>query len=265
MTVWSDLGPPALRSLARALSAGRLGVRPSASALRKYVPSGMAESVQHELLRLADEGWAPAQIARLLRTVADERTAAQEITDRLSLVWSGPETQESGSRDTAVVAQELFRSAERSVLVASYALDRGDKARAIFATLAERMDELPDLSVRLFVNVHRPWGDETPDSILLREFSDAFRKDIWPGTRLPEVFYDPRALATGGGTRACLHAKCIVVDGRKAFITSANFTEAAHSRNIEAGVLVNSASVARNLTSQFESLVDSEVLRRLPL
>ena len=265
MSAWSDLGPQSLKRLGDALSSGRLALSCSTASLRKYIPASALEPAHAELHRLSGEGWSGKQAARLLRAISKERTVAQGIADQLSLVWSGPETLESGSRDTAVVAQELFREAEKSVLVSSYALDKGEKAKAIFGVLAERMDALPDLSVRLFVNVHRPWNDDTSDAVLRREFTDTFRKDIWPGDRLPEVFYDPRALAKGGDTRACLHAKCIVVDAKKAFITSANFTEAAHARNIEAGVVVNSPSVAKNLTAQFESLVDLEVLRRLPL
>ncbi|HEX7379725.1 MAG TPA: hypothetical protein VF278_21555 [Pirellulales bacterium] len=32
------------------------------------------------------------------------------------------------------------------------------------------------------------------------------------GQGLPEVFYDPRALEPAAEKRACLHAKCVVVD-----------------------------------------------------
>ena len=40
-------------------------------------------------------------------------------------------------------------------------------------------------------------------------------------------------------------------------ITSANFTEAAQVRNIEAGVLVRNEFLAKSLREQFESLVRS--------
>ena len=109
----------------------------------------------------------------------------------------------------------------------------------MFWTLAGRMDTEPDLRVRLFVNIHRKQRDDTPDAVLLREFADTFQHGLWPGKRLPETFYDPRSLATEGKTRACLHAKCIVIDDHRALITSANFTEAAHKRNIEAGTVIH--------------------------
>jgi phosphatidylserine/phosphatidylglycerophosphate/cardiolipin synthase-like enzyme len=53
------------------------------------------------------------------------------------------------------------------------------------------------------------------------------------------------------------------VDRRVAFVTSANFTEAAQTRNIEAGALVRDDGFARRLAEHFEALADVRVL--LPL
>jgi phosphatidylserine/phosphatidylglycerophosphate/cardiolipin synthase-like enzyme len=94
--------------------------------------------------------------------------------------------------------------------------------------------------------------------------SDTFRDKSWPGERLPEVFHDPRSLGNEGEKRACLHAKCIVVDEDRAFITSANFTEAAHERNIEASVFIRDTILARALRAQFNTLVDHGALKRVP-
>lgn len=121
-----------------------------------------------------------------------------------------------------------------------------------------------ETGVRLFVNVHSRHKDETAEAVLLREFADGFRDEIWPGDGLPEVFYDPRSLANDGKARACLHAKCIVIDETRALITSANFTEAAHERNIEAGTIITDTILARALKAQFDTLVDHEALRRVP-
>jgi phosphatidylserine/phosphatidylglycerophosphate/cardiolipin synthase-like enzyme len=61
-----------------------------------------------------------------------------------------------------------------------------------------------------------------------------------------------------------LHAKCVVVDDRMAFVSSANFTEAAQQRNIEAGVLMTNPQFARSLRTQFEVLVSHGLRRRMP-
>ena len=65
-------------------------------------------------------------------------------------------------------------------------------------------------------------------------------------------------------TRASLHAKCIVIDEKRALITSANFTEAAHERNIEAGTVITDTILARALKAQFDTLVDCGALKRVP-
>lgn len=61
-------------------------------------------------------------------------------------------------------------------------------------------------------------------------------------------------------TRASLHAKCVVVDERLAFISSANFTPAAHVKNIEAGVLVRSEGFAMQLSGHFRRFEQGKTL-----
>ncbi len=260
-----QLGRPALVSLAHALEAGWFEPPFRSAQLHGHVPEELMRPVQAELREMTADGMSPAHIARLLHAVAEERAAAQGIADRVELVWSGLDLEGSTTRDTEVVVRQLFREAECSLLVASYAIDKGKKAESLFGELAERMDREPELEVRFFLNVHRKgFKNETSESVLLREFAGTFRREIWPGERLPQVFHDPRSLAIGGKARACLHAKCVIADDDRALISSANFTEAAQERNIEAGVLIADASLARALKAQFDTLVDRGTLKRIP-
>jgi len=134
----------------------------------------------------------------------------------------------------------------------------------VLLPLARRMAERPELTVRLFVNLRR---FEHMVHAAEREIEDAFvkwlRREVWPWERAPEIYYDPRSLSSSGDETACLHAKCVVVDDARAFITSANLTEAAQSRNIEAGVLLEDAVFARALRRQLESLIDRGYVTRL--
>ena len=254
------LSPTALLELAGAVE-GRSVVAPFAPLqLRRLGFGGESARVASELQGFADLGLSAPALARVLRLLAAERQAAQRAVDRTELVWTGPETRGSRSRDTAVVVRELFASAERSVLVATYAVFQG---RQVFEPLAARMEQKPDVQVRMFLNVARPHRDDTAENQLLKAFADEFRREHWPGKRLPDLYYDPRSLAVGPGPKAALHAKAIVVDDARAFVTSANVTEAAHERNIEAGVLVDSAPFATSLRLQFDSLVEAGWLRRL--
>lgn len=263
MNPLSALGRAELVALAEALETGRLRLPCTDAGVGLMVPGKSAIALNAELKRLARAGAEAAHVAWTLRLLASEKATTQKVRDGLDLVWSGPEVAGSQSRDTGAVVRELFLSARKSVLVSSFALDKGGKARDLFGGLAARMDGEPELNVRMFVNIKREHGSEVAESVLVREFAETFRKDIWPGKRLPEVFYDPRAVEIGQGPKACLHAKCVVVDEERAFVTSANFTEAAHERNIEAGVLVADAGVARALVRQFETLVEGMALRRI--
>jgi phosphatidylserine/phosphatidylglycerophosphate/cardiolipin synthase-like enzyme len=79
---------------------------------------------------------------------------------------------------------------------------------------------------------------------------------------MPEIYFDPRSLAMDGKPKAVLHAKCVVVDAATAFVSSANFTEAAQERNIEVGVLVRSHVVAARIVAFFAGLLSTGALKR---
>lgn len=264
MSCFHQLSYPSLLNLAKALANGRLAPPFYSINLTPYTPSNLSSEVAVELEELCLMGMTEAHIAHWLKLLAEERLASQHISDQVDLVWTGAELPGAECRDTAVVVQELFKSAQSSVLIASYAIDQGRKAQELFQILATRLDNAPALQVKMFLNVQRPYKNEDSDVLLLKKFAQTFKNEIWPGQRLPDVFYYPRSLSNEAGTKACLHAKCVVVDEERLFITSANFTEAAHERNIEAGVLIADPVAARSIQSQFETLVTKNIFRRIP-
>ncbi len=244
-------------ALRDALAAGRIGPRYTSMAVQRTVGKTSADEIAVELSRLAAIGMTPKIMCELL-------TLLEEDSEPLvSLVWSGPETTGAETRDTGVVMRELFARATRSVLIAGFAVYQG---KNVFKVLADRMDAESTLAVRMFLNVEREYGDTTSAAELLKDFADRFRMSQWPGKRLPVVFHDPRAIQPfeKGKRRAALHAKCVVVDDGVAFVTSANFTEAAQERNIETGVLVEERSFARSLSQQFDALVHARLLVPVP-
>lgn len=247
----------AMLSLAHALRTERLVPPFSRSALGGLLPEDRVGPVLVALRDLANEGMGARHMAMTLELLAEERAAQQHAADRLELVLSPPELDRVDARDTNVVVRDLFRRATRSVVIVSFALDAGEKARALFGELARRLDDDPALVVRLYVNIHRRHLDETPSALLVRAFVRHFREAVWPGARLPELFYDPRSLEADGPRRAVLHAKCVVVDERFTLFTSANFTEAAQERNIEAGVLLDDPRTAARLRRQLDGLVST--------
>lgn len=252
------LAPADLRAVAAALAAGRIEVPCSPLALRGFVGAEQAESVAASLAQLAARGCTGPAPAAALEWLAEELEVRCQADNAAQLVASGPEP---AARSTAVVARDLFAHAERSVLVAGYAVYQG---KTVFAALAQRMENTPGLRVRLFLDVRRGPGDTSAAGAVLARFTQRLWTQQWPSkSHRPEVYYDPRALAAETETRAALHAKCAVVDSQRVFVTSANWTEAAQERNIELGLLLDSPPTAERITAFFDRLIASGTLARL--
>jgi len=133
----------------------------------------------------------------------------------------------------------------------------------VFEALAKRMDEIPELDVEFFLNIPRPDLDSTKSEILVSKFVERFRTTQWPkGSRLPKVYYDPRSVADEGRIRSSLHAKCVIVDHRHVFISSANFTEAGQERNIEVGLHLNSEYLACKTSLHFKKMLEANLFER---
>lgn len=246
-----------LRTIGQALRAGQLGSPLAKLALRRVAPS-CSDAAADELTRLSADGMKPAHLALLVDSVAD--AVESRLSTGAELVWTGPETAVAHSRDTAVVLSELFASAHKSIIISTFVVHQPE---VVFQALAERMAQVPELKVQLFVHVGRDRHDTRHESEILREFAAKLRAG-WPGASRPVLYYDPRSLSSNAADRATWHAKVVVVDEETSFVTSANFTEWAQQRNVEAGVLIRHAAFGRQLCQQFESLVQSKAVLEVP-
>ena len=247
-----------LWALVHALRMGKLKP-PFTGATVEHVVGG-PPWLAEELTALTTQGLTPAAMAWGIRLLADERAGWRLRWDGIALTWTGPEDVVTETRDTGAVARQLFAGAHRSLLVSTYALDEGAKGENLLAILRLQMSAHPGLDVRFYVNLGREYEDQRPSTTLLIEHVRRLRQKVFTWEPRPRVFYDRRALEPGHGPRACLHAKVIVCDDVQTLITSANLTEAAQERNVEAGVLIDDAAFARGVVGQFERLVAAGVL-----
>ena len=191
---------------------------------------------------------------RALRLIVAERT--HRPPPRLDLVWSGPEARGTTSRDTALVLKRLFESAQRSVLIAGYAFDEP----AMLAPLHRAMKER-GVETTLFVNIESHATNAADGVALATKTIDTFLHAMWPfGPPRPRIYYDPRT-AMRGPPWVSLHAKCVVVDEARTLVTSANFTERGHERNIEVGFLIEDAAAAADLVAQWRLLIAAGAVR----
>lgn len=256
-SAFDGMSAGALRGIGVALRSGQIAVPLTRLALRRAAPS-CTEAAVVELMRLSGEGIHPAHLALLVDALAS--TIEARLSNAAELVWTGPESSVAHSRDTSVVVSELFRSATKSVLVSTFVIHQPE---LVFKPLVERMAEVPELRVQVFIHVGRKPRDARYDSEILREFAQDLGK-AWPGSIRPLLYYDPRSLSADPDKCATWHAKVVVIDDETSFVTSANFTEWAHQRNVEAGVLIRNASFARQLRQQFEGLVQSRAVLEVP-
>jgi len=246
------LGEADLRALAAAIRSRRLGPPFGVTAVQRITGVSTAAVVAEALACLSLQGCSQVALASCLEMVADAAAARPSVEEQVQLVMTGPEGF-ACHRDTAVVVEDLFRRAETSVLVAGYAVYQG---KQVFQELGRRMEELPNLQVRVFLNVSRKAEETGSPAQIVAGFVQKFKLYNWPAEcRLPELYYDGRSLAATADTPISLHAKCIVIDEREIFVSSANFTEAAQHRNIEVGILVRSSALSRQAAEFFDALV----------
>jgi len=168
------------------------------------------------------------------------------------LVWSGPERANATARDTAVVLRALFERAQKQVILAGYDFTRGSSLlEPLWIAMRDR-----GVDVRFFIHIEQV-GEVLADPVTYgNQAVRAVMDQVWPfGDPRPHVYYDARALTPR--PRFNMHAKCVVVDGELALVTSANFTRRAQEQNTECGVLLEAPTFAHHLARQWLGLIDA--------
>ena len=255
-----SLTPTELNALAASLRTGRVTFPCSPQNLQHVLGVTDAELISKKLDDLASLGMSGQAVCACLELIAGAIISRPRLEDLVDLVTTGPETGGVANRDTSVVVSDLFRNAQRSVLVAGYAIYQG---QSVFQSLAARMELHPGLLVRMFLDVPRMYRDTSSASARIARFVHTFKTSQWPnGAPMPHVYCCEQIMEPLVGKPGSLHAKCIVVDNEQIFVSSANFTEAGQNRNIEVGLLVRSGIVSERLSRFFEALVESDYFRR---
>ena len=249
-----------LQILATAIASGRLAPPFSVVSIERYVNSAAADGITRSLQGLAASGISAQGLSKTLKLLAEGMAGRLLLEDIVELVTTGPSSGSTNTRDTSVVVRELFHAAVHSVVVIGYSVSQGQR---VFQALADRMTDLPDLQVRMFLDIQRDAGDTSAASEVVMRFVDRFRRTHWPaGKRLPNIFYDPRSLELEPRNRAALHAKCTIIDSRDLFVSSANFTEAGQQKNVEVGLLLQSPVLANQLLRFLDTLVGGGHLKQ---
>jgi phosphatidylserine/phosphatidylglycerophosphate/cardiolipin synthase-like enzyme len=141
------------------------------------------------------------------------------------------------------------------VVLAGYSFDH---AREVLAPLHASMRD-HGVEARFFVDVPQiRFGHDAAKH--LRDTLGQFFATNWPfGDPRPRLYYDRRALRPGP-PYCSLHAKCVVVDGLRSFLSSANFTQRGQERNVEVGVLIEDQNFATYLAGQWLGLIEHGIV-----
>jgi hypothetical protein len=109
-----------LAALKEALRTGHLLAPFLPALIERIVPRAVSADVSTALHGMAASGTNREGLVAALELLAAARAQQPSIDEVIELVTTGPEAGTVTNRDTQVVVQELFRNAERSVLVAGY-------------------------------------------------------------------------------------------------------------------------------------------------
>lgn len=165
-----------------------------------------------------------------------------KVHENVELVITAPNSFKLKALKTSIVVHDLINNAQRSITLTGYSISE------YFAGLLE---ELLDKSRKgVYVNLY------VNDFVGKQEQLDKLK--LYKGRFLNIYDYNK-----GSDRMAALHAKMLVVDGFKTFISSSNLSYHGLEGNIEMGVLINSNKKANNVEELFKQLRAQKVFTKL--
>jgi phosphatidylserine/phosphatidylglycerophosphate/cardiolipin synthase-like enzyme len=190
-----------------------------------------------------------ASIAASLEAAAHQAARLRNLSG-VELVWTGPSGMNAGMRSTEQVILDMIRSARHSIYVVTFAAYR-------VSTLVGALTEAVDRGVRvsfILEDKDESEGKVTENALpaLSGDGLSTAKVYVWPLDQRPR---------NERGQHGALHAKCVLVDGQRLFVSSANMTEFALTLNIELGVLLNGGDAPRQVERNLTELIRTGVLK----
>lgn len=168
-----------------------------------------------------------ANLAAVLRGFS---AAAKSNGTDLRAVWSGPTFAGDGDHTTAAIAH-LIDEATEDVFASTYSASSNSAyVHSLWRAVAR--------GVKTTILVDATLNDGKTAAWMQQKLHGARFLGFKPGPL--------------GGVQ---HSKVVVVDSSTAFITSANLSEAAHEKNLEAGVIVRDPDFASSVRQRYSTLL----------
>jgi phosphatidylserine/phosphatidylglycerophosphate/cardiolipin synthase-like enzyme len=245
----AKLGPGQLSALIAALSGVATPAEPGGRS--KVVGAVKAPAFGDVAGRLfdawaaSDDGLTGPGVALALDAVRISAERRAEPT--VSLVVTGPTTQQVPTGSIFSALKDVIRAAEQRLIIVTFAAYKiGDLIEELTAAVERGVE------VTLILETDKAGGG-TLTFDAKKAFADLNGKArfyVWPPEKRPGI----------DGGKASMHAKAAIADDGVALVTSANLTDRAVSDNLELGVLIRGGDVPRRLGAHFRELIAAEVL-----
>ncbi len=171
---------------------------------------------------------------------------------KISLVWSGPNLSGVPMRMTAQVIMEMIDDAQKSLFLSSFTFYK-------VGEIVDRLDAAARRGVEISLLLETPQSSHykvrvDPLENINEDLKNKLHLYIWP--------YKKRII-DGDPQTGSLHAKFILQDKAKLFISSANLTQSAMDRNIELGVIIEDRNVIQKMSEHLSILISENLITRI--
>lgn len=189
-----------------------------------------------------------AELAAALTAASlQDRRLRDEV--RIELVWTGPASAGNGLRNTEQVLLDLIHSATRSIYLVAFAAYRVPSLLAAFQAAADRGVRISYIVEDKEESVGKVTAN--PLDALALVGCGSVAAYVWP---LEKRTFDEK------GRHGSLHAKCVLVDDHRLFVSSANLTEFALSLNIEMGILISGGQAPADAAAALRWLISQRIV-----
>lgn len=220
----------AIEELARAVSPSLALKLASSLEIDGSLAKAAAKLTYAPSSRLLAECFAALGAANLAAVLRGFSAAAKANGTDLRAVWSGPTFNGDGDHTTAAIAH-LVDEATEDVFASTYsASPTSAYLQSLWRAVAR--------GVKTTVLVDTKLNDGKTAAWMQQKLRGARFLGFKPGPL--------------GGVQ---HSKVVVIDSSAAFITSANLSEAAHEKNLEAGVIIRDPDFASSVRQRYASLL----------
>ncbi|HDY1021125.1 MULTISPECIES: DISARM system phospholipase D-like protein DrmC [Enterobacteriaceae] len=222
----------------------RINANKSMTTLDSVVSTPIAATVVKQLaIAWQKTSISPNELAAMLLAASHiySKVTSEQSTE---LVWTGPTTPFVSARRTEQALLQVISAAERTLFITSFVAYN-------VPTIAKALNAANERGVMISILLELSQdqgGSVTFDTI-------AKMRIQVPSAKL-YTWQDKDNEYYGG----CVHAKVAVADAKECFITSANLTEHAMEKNIEAGVLISGGSIPKQLNEHLFSLVKTKII-----